>query len=115
MSKQRRFHFHQKIQAALVACTHVTERNINPNTMVVTKTSRPEEIRLRDWQKRRDQSTAKFAKFEAEDLKTLLGSDYDKTERLGPRLAQTTNSQSPAVGEKRTAGNAPEVIDLTSD
>nr|CEG04970.1 unnamed protein product [Fusarium clavum] len=115
MSKQRRFHFHQKIQAARVACTHVTERNTNPNTMVVTKTSRPEEVRLRDWQKRRDQCAAKFAKFGVEDLKTLLGSDYAKIERLGPRPAQTTTSQSSAAGEKRAADNSPEVIDLTSD
>lgn len=115
MSKQRRFHFHQQIQAARVACTHVTERNTNPNTMVVTKTSRPEEVKLRDWRKRRDQCAAKFAKFEVEDLKTLLGSDYAKIERLGPRPAQTTTSQSPAVGEKRAADNSLEVIDLTSD
>ncbi|RBR12852.1 uncharacterized protein FIESC28_08442 [Fusarium coffeatum] len=115
MSKQRRFHFHQEIQAAHVACTHVTERNTNPNTMVVTKTGRPEEVKLQDWRKRRDQCAAKFAKFEAEDLKTLLGSDYAKIERLGPRPAQTTTSQSPAAGEKRAADNAPEVIDLTSE
>ena len=115
MSKQRRFHFHQEIQAARVACTHVTERNTNPNTMVVTKTSRPEEVKLQDWRNRRDQCAAKFAKFEAEDLKTLLGSDYVKIERLGPRPAQTTTSQSPAAGEKRAADNAPEIIDLTSD
>ncbi|KAH7189103.1 uncharacterized protein B0J16DRAFT_413509 [Fusarium flagelliforme] len=115
MNKQRRFHFHQKIQAARVACTHVTERNTNPNTMVVTKTSRPEEVRLRDWQKRRDQCAAKFAKFEVEDLKTLLGSDYTRIERLGTIPAQATTSQSPATGEKRVADKAPEVIDLTSD
>jgi hypothetical protein len=48
-----------------------------------------------------------------EDLKTLLGSDYAKIERLGPRPVQTTTSQSPATGEKRAANNAPEVIDLT--
>ena len=83
--------------------------------MVVTKTGRPEEVKLRDWRKRRDQCAAKFTKFEVEDLKALLGPDYAKIERLGSRPAQTTTSQSPVTGEKRAPGNAPEIIDLTSD
>jgi hypothetical protein len=115
MNKNRRYHVHQELQYARVGCTHVTERNTNPNTMVVTKTGRSEEVKFQQWQKRRDECAATFGKFENEHLKTLLGSNFIKIERLGPRSAQTTRLQSPVVGEKRRAADAPEIVDLTSD
>ncbi|PTD09934.1 hypothetical protein HYE67_006890 [Fusarium culmorum] len=70
--------------------------------MVITKTIRPEDVKLQQWQERRDQCAAKFGKFKVEHLMTLLGPNYAKIERL-------------VVGEKRTAATALEIIDLTED
>ncbi|UZP44729.1 hypothetical protein NXS19_012541 [Fusarium pseudograminearum] len=115
MNKSRRYHLHRNIEAAGIGCAHVTDRSTNPNTMVVTKTTRPEDVILQQWQERRDQCAAKFGKFKVEHLMTLLGPNYAKIERLGPGPAQTPTSQSPVVGEKRTAATALEIIDLTED
>ncbi|GKU02263.1 unnamed protein product [Fusarium langsethiae] len=80
MNKSRRYHLHMNIEAAGVGCTHMTDRYTNPNTMVVTKTCRPEDMELQRWKERRDQCAAKFRKFKVEHLKILLGPNYVKIE-----------------------------------
>ncbi|KAM0238644.1 hypothetical protein ACHAPO_003613 [Fusarium lateritium] len=115
MNKNRRYHLHRNIEDAGVGCTHVTDRSTNPNTMVVTKTCRPEDVAMQRWQERRDECAAEFGKFKVEYLKILLGPNYVSIERLGPGPDQTTTSQPPVVGKKRTAATALEIIDLTED
>ncbi|RGP79497.1 hypothetical protein FLONG3_2245 [Fusarium longipes] len=114
-NKNRRFHVHKQIERARIGYTHETDRNTIPNTMVVTKTIQPGHVKLQNWRARRKQCAKAFGEFGVERLKTLLGSSYVEVERLGPRPARTTTSQSPVVGKKRAAAGTFEVIDLTSD
>ncbi|KAF5659957.1 hypothetical protein FHETE_9239 [Fusarium heterosporum] len=116
MNKNRRHHIHNRLDGDHVGCTHKSERNTNPHTLVITKTTRPQELKLQSWLKRLDQVVEQLSQFKAEHLATLLGPDIERVKQLGKRQKGQGNiSQHPVVGEKRKADDAGEVIDLTSD
>ncbi|KAH6963707.1 hypothetical protein DER45DRAFT_610045 [Fusarium avenaceum] len=116
MNKERRHHIHNRLDGDHVGCTHQSERNTNPHTLVITKTNRPQELKLQRWLERLDQVVKQLSQFKAEHLATLLGSDVERVKQLGKRQKGQGNlSHRPAVGEKRRADAALDVIDLTSD
>ncbi|KAH7266760.1 uncharacterized protein BKA55DRAFT_684042 [Fusarium redolens] len=51
MNKPRRNHAHQVPEEAGVGCSIRTRRDTNPYPLVVTKTSRPQGVKLEEWQK----------------------------------------------------------------
>ncbi|KAF5027314.1 hypothetical protein F66182_558, partial [Fusarium sp. NRRL 66182] len=120
VNKQRRHHIHQRLDSAGVGCTHQTSRVGNPHTLVVTKTSRPLDVKRQKWRKRRDEVLERLGQFEPEPLRTLLGDDYAKIEQLrasqGGQTGQANLMQGPVAGEKHGRDDDdPGVIDLTSD
>ncbi|KAM0343299.1 hypothetical protein ACHAPU_008749 [Fusarium lateritium] len=116
VNKNRRHHIHNRLDGDHVGCTHTSERNTNPHTLVITKTTRPQELKLQHWLKLLDKVVEQLSQFKAEHLATLLGSDVERVKQLGKRQKGQGNiSQRPVVGEKRRADDAFEVIDLTSD
>jgi hypothetical protein len=116
MNKERRHHIHNRLDGDHIGCTHQSERNTNPHTLVITKTTRPQELKLQKWLKLLDQVVEQLSQFKAEHLATLLGPDVERVKQLGKRQKGQGNlSHRPAVGEKRRADAACDVIDLTSD
>ncbi|KAM0324713.1 hypothetical protein ACHAPQ_008270 [Fusarium lateritium] len=116
MNKDRRHHIHNRLDGDHVGCTHQSERNTNPHTLVITKTTRPQDLKLQRWLKRLDQVLEQLSQFKAEHLATLLGPDVERVKQLGKRQKGQGNlPHRPAVGEKRRADAACDVIDLTSD
>ncbi|KAG5659073.1 hypothetical protein KAF25_007626 [Fusarium avenaceum] len=116
MNKGRRHHIHNRPDGDHVGCTHQSERNTNPHTLVITKTTRPQELKLQRWLERLDHVVEQLSQFKAEHLATLLGSDVERVKQLGKRQKGQGNlSHRLAVGEKRRADAAFDVIDLTSD
>ncbi|KIL91002.1 hypothetical protein FAVG1_05698 [Fusarium avenaceum] len=102
MNKERRHHIHNRLDGDHVGCTHQSERNTNPHTLVITKTTRPQELKLQRWLERLDQVVKQLSQFKAEHLATLLGSDVERVKQLGKRQKGQGNlSHRPAVGEKR--------------
>ncbi|KAM0558470.1 hypothetical protein ACHAPJ_004660 [Fusarium lateritium] len=103
MKKQRRQHIQNKLDSAKVGCTYTTMRNSNPQTLVVTKTIRPQDEALQKWQTRRDEVLDKLNQFQQDDLKTLLGPDYARIKQLVPeqvRHRRRGNLRGPVAGEK---------------
>ncbi|EXL79795.1 hypothetical protein FOPG_06532 [Fusarium oxysporum f. sp. conglutinans race 2 54008] len=119
INKKRRQHIHQQVDRAGIGCKHETRRDTNPNTLVMTKTTRPQDVKRQDWQKRRVYLVEQFSQFKGDELKTLLGSDFEKIEKLctgqAGQTGQASLSRRPATGEKRRIEHAAEVIDLMSD
>ncbi|KAF4483603.1 2OG-Fe(II) oxygenase superfamily [Fusarium agapanthi] len=116
INKSRRQHIHQQVDRARIGCKHETQRNTNPNTLVITKKTRPLDVERQDWQKVRVYLVEKFGQFKGSELKTLLGSDFETIEKLCTgETGQASLSRRPAAGEKRRIEQAAEVIDLTSD
>ncbi|KAF5606868.1 2OG-Fe(II) oxygenase superfamily [Fusarium subglutinans] len=116
MNKSRRQHIHRQVDSAGIGCKHETQRNTNPNTLVITKKTRPLDVERQHWQKVRVYLVEKFSQFKGSELKTLLGSDFEKIEKLCTgETSQASLSRRPAAGEKRRIEQAAEVIDLTSD
>jgi hypothetical protein len=76
-------------------------------------------VKRQDWQKRRVYLVEQFSQFKGDELKTLLGSDFEKIEKLctgqAGQTGQASLSRRPATGEKRRIEHAAEVIDLMSD
>ncbi|KAF4965850.1 hypothetical protein FSARC_6370 [Fusarium sarcochroum] len=115
MSKARRLHMHRQLDGGRVGCTHQTIRTTSPETLVVTKATRPEEIELLRWEERRNDVIAQLNLFQTDRLRTMLGLDFEKVDQL--RRGQTVQANFPSrpvVGEKRRIDQT-EVIDLTSD
>jgi hypothetical protein len=77
MGKQRRQHLHQQLDSLRIDCTHETERYGNPQTLVVSKTSRAQTQAIQNWETRRDNAKQQVKYFDQAKLREVLGSDYD--------------------------------------
>ncbi|KAF4959863.1 hypothetical protein FGADI_1366 [Fusarium gaditjirri] len=102
MNKPRRNHVQQVLEKAGVGCSIRTRRDTSPYSLVVTKTSRPQEVKLEAWKKRRAQVLEEFDQIQPHHLKNLLGKEYKTIEQLrAGQKDQETLSQGPQTGEKR--------------
>ncbi|KAF5550948.1 hypothetical protein FNAPI_7623 [Fusarium napiforme] len=102
MNKPRRTHVQQVLEKAGVGCSIQTRRDTNPYPLVVTKTSRPQGVKLEAWKKRRDQVLEEFDQIQPHHLKKLLGKGYKTIEQLrAGQKGQESLSQGPQTGEKR--------------
>ncbi|KAF5556305.1 hypothetical protein FPHYL_7991 [Fusarium phyllophilum] len=102
MNKPRRTHVQQVPEKAGVGCSIHTRRDTSPYPLVVTKTSRPQGVKLEAWKKRRDQVLEEFDQIQPHHLKKLLGKEYKTIEQLrAGQKGQNNLSQGPQTGEKR--------------
>ncbi|KAF5712900.1 hypothetical protein FMUND_8178 [Fusarium mundagurra] len=102
MSKPRRTHVQQVLEKAGVGCSIQTRRDTSPYPLVVTKTSRPQGVKLEAWKKRRDQVLEEFDQIQPHHLKKLLGKEYKTIEQLrAGQKGQESLSQGPQTGAKR--------------
>ncbi|RBR10278.1 hypothetical protein FVER53590_26519 [Fusarium verticillioides] len=84
-----------------VGCTIQTRRDTSPYPLVVTKTSRPQGVKLKAWKKRRDQVLKEFDQIQPHHLKKLLGKGYKTIEQLrAGQKGQESLSQGPQTDEK---------------
>ncbi|KAK3328671.1 hypothetical protein B0T19DRAFT_442560 [Cercophora scortea] len=83
VSKPRRHHLHQQLDNMRANCTHTTERHTHPETLVVTKQLRAQEVASTDWQARFAAARVEMAKFDASKLRMLLGADYERITSMG--------------------------------
>ncbi|KAI1025443.1 hypothetical protein LB504_012565 [Fusarium proliferatum] len=106
MNKPRRTHVQQVLEKAGVGCSIQTRRDTSPYPLVVTKTSRPQGVKLEAWKKRRDQVLEEFDQIQPHHLKKLLGKEYKTIEQLRAGQKDQENlSQGPQTGEKRGINN----------
>ncbi|EMT65032.1 hypothetical protein FOC4_g10011006 [Fusarium odoratissimum] len=102
MNKPRRNHVQQVLEKAGVGCNIRTRRDTSPYPLVVTKTSRPQGVKLEAWKKRRDQVLEEFDQIQPHHLKKLLGKECETIEQLrAGQKDQENMSQGPQTGEKR--------------
>ncbi|KAF9760928.1 hypothetical protein IL306_004056, partial [Fusarium sp. DS 682] len=102
MNEYRRNHVQQILEEAGVGCSIQTRRDTSPYPLVVTKTSRPQGVKLELWQKQRDQVLEEFDQIQERHLKTLLGKQYERIEKLHmSQKGQENLSQGPKTGGKR--------------
>jgi hypothetical protein len=124
MGKQRRQHLHNQLDAASVDCTHVTERFGNPQTLVVTKTTRVADSARREWRARQAKADEAIRAFPDGALRALLGAEYARIVNMegirlgsGSAVQPTPRGEVAGGGESGLAGRlkrkAVEVIDLT--
>ncbi|KAI1504418.1 hypothetical protein F5X99DRAFT_40119 [Biscogniauxia marginata] len=105
MSKPRRLHIHEQLDAFRINCTHVTDRNTRPETLVVTKTGPKPQLAINGWIVRRLKAESNLVAFNPEKLRQLLANQYESImnmEILEPstRLAhhsQLTQSRAPLL------------------
>ncbi|KAK3379221.1 hypothetical protein B0T24DRAFT_545961 [Lasiosphaeria ovina] len=76
--KGRRQHLHNMLDSAGSGCSHVTERYGNPHTLVVKKGLDAGTRAKKEWNDRFAQAWDDITKFDQEQLKMLLGGEYDK-------------------------------------
>ncbi|KAF4985664.1 hypothetical protein FGRMN_11132 [Fusarium graminum] len=117
LSKKRRQHIHQKLDRAGVRCTHQTVRTTYPETLVVTKAIRHEEVGINRWVVRKNSVLELLNQIQADHLRAMLGASFEKVDLLGRgQTSQTSAPSQPVVGDKRRISQVEaEVIDLTSD
>ncbi|EWZ97662.1 hypothetical protein FOWG_02059 [Fusarium oxysporum f. sp. lycopersici MN25] len=102
MNKPRRNHVQQVVEEAGVGCSIRTRRDTSPSPLVVTKTSRPQGVKLEAWKKRRNQVLEEFDQIQPHHLKKLLGKECKTIEQLRACQKDQENlSQGPQTGEKR--------------
>lgn len=83
VNKERRKHIHQLLDYHKIDCTHESERNKIPYTLVITKTFKKQAQQLREWKERKAFAEKKFREFERDrpltpELKVLLGDEYER-------------------------------------
>ncbi|KAL1895890.1 hypothetical protein Sste5346_004987 [Sporothrix stenoceras] len=79
LSKLRRAHLEQKMSKQKIACRHTTETTTSPHVLVVTKTAADGEDEVRiQWAKRMETAICQFRTFDQEQLKVMLGSEYNR-------------------------------------
>lgn len=77
MGKERRHHLHRQLDSLGIDCTHETERYGNPQTLIVSKTSRAQTQAIKGWETRRDNAKEQIKHFDQAKLREILGSDYE--------------------------------------
>ncbi|KAF5229966.1 hypothetical protein FANTH_14043 [Fusarium anthophilum] len=101
MSKPRRVHVQQVLEKAGIGCSIHTRRDTSPYPLVVTKTSRPQGVKLEAWKKGRGQVLAEFDQIQPHHLKKLLGKEYKTIEQLrSSQKGQENLSRGPQTGQK---------------
>ncbi|RYP79631.1 hypothetical protein DL769_002870 [Monosporascus sp. CRB-8-3] len=78
MGKQRRQHLHNQLDNHGIDCTHETERRGNPQTLVVTKTTKKWDAAIAQWNERRVQAEIQLDAFDQAKLRLLLADQYDE-------------------------------------
>jgi hypothetical protein len=93
IGKSRRMHIHQQLDKAEETYTHITERIGSPQTLIVTKTRKKWESKVRAWETRRAEARVEFEFYGLETLRELLGDHFQNITGL-------SNAES---GDKRAA------------
>lgn len=78
VGKQRRQHLHRQLDDNYIDCTHETDRRGNPQTLVVTKTSKHFDNAAAKWSQRRLQAESQLSAFDQAKLRVLLSDQYDE-------------------------------------
>lgn len=83
VNKERRKHIHQLLEYHKIDCTHVSERQGTPYTLVITKTFKQQEQQLREWKERKTFDEKKLRQLGRHrpltpELRVLLGDAYDR-------------------------------------
>lgn len=114
MKKVIREHLESMLEKHKIDCTHVTERNTNPHTLVVTKTFKMHDQLLKAWHQRKVYAEGRLQPFHqmfpsTPELKLLLGEQYDRIMRMEDTYNDTpTTFQSAApTSAVSSSGNAP--------
>ncbi|RYP27448.1 hypothetical protein DL767_007692 [Monosporascus sp. MG133] len=78
MGKQRRRHLHNQLDSHSIDCTHETERRGNPQTLIVTKTTKKWDAAIAQWNERRAQAEIQLEAFDQAKLRLLLADQYNE-------------------------------------
>ncbi|RYP56457.1 hypothetical protein DL771_011776 [Monosporascus sp. 5C6A] len=78
MGKKRRQHLHDQLDSHDIDCTHETERRGNPQTLIVTKTTKKWDAAIAQWKERRAQAEIQLDAFDQAKLRLLLADQYDE-------------------------------------
>lgn len=76
IGKSRRMHLHQQLNNAKETYTHITERTGNPQTLIVTKTRKEWESKVKAWETCRAEASVEFKSYRLETLRELLGDEF---------------------------------------
>ncbi|RYO81367.1 hypothetical protein DL762_007146 [Monosporascus cannonballus] len=82
MGKQRRQHLHNQLDSHGIDCTHETERRGNPQTLIVTKTTKKWDAAIAQWNERRVQAEIQLEAFDQAKLRLLLADQYDEIRNM---------------------------------
>ncbi|KAK0716376.1 hypothetical protein B0H67DRAFT_684362 [Lasiosphaeris hirsuta] len=78
VGKSRRQHVHRMLDSAGSRCTHITEHLGSPHTLVVDKGIDAVTKAKKEWTDRYAQAWDDIAKFDQEQLRMLLGGEFEK-------------------------------------
>ncbi|WAQ85761.1 hypothetical protein PtA15_6A390 [Puccinia triticina] len=96
-TKAQRFHLHQRIDGANIDCTHVTNRNTNPETLVVTKRYSVQD-EINKWTKQQKDLYLEISnKIQSGHLKKLLGAQKAAHIRVLAGLGSVAAATTPIV------------------
>jgi hypothetical protein len=77
VGKGRRAHLHQQLDIARINCSHETERNGNPQTLIVTKRATRYELACAAWKERKHEAEVQMQAFDEGKLRALLDERYE--------------------------------------
>ena len=102
--KERRRHIESMLYAAGSSCTHKTEQRGSPHTLIVDKGIDAGTKAKKAWNDRFAQARDDITKIDQEQLKMLLGEEYEKLTSM--RHLRFPGAQGPrAVGSERGSGS----------
>jgi hypothetical protein len=105
VNKQRRAHMHQKLDAARIDCTHLTNHWGSTHTMVVTKTFPANEAARQQWKDRRAEAHALLKAFNPPGLVALLGQEqYEQALYMNGLAVAGTAPLGQVSGNRQTGG-----------
>jgi hypothetical protein len=104
VGKPRRQHLHQQLDMARGTYKHETERQGNPQTLVVTKTRTEWDAKVRAWNARGTEAMAEFKSYKQATLCELLGERFeDITGTKMPSKYQASFASSAGGADERGA------------
>ncbi|KAK3400751.1 hypothetical protein B0T20DRAFT_152426 [Sordaria brevicollis] len=124
VNKARRQHLHNKLDGERIDCTHLSERNTIPHTLVVTKTFRAHDQRMKAWKQRKAYADGRFEMFAktrsplTPELRGLLGEEYDNIMGMRDAYSETAtptvSSSTSAAGGTSAAAPTPTPLESSS-
>ncbi|RYP55025.1 hypothetical protein DL768_000341 [Monosporascus sp. mg162] len=109
MGKKRRQHLHNQLDDHGIDCTHETERRGNPQTLIVTKTTKKWDAAIAQWNDRRAQAEIQLEAFDQAKLRLLLAEHYNEIRSMSlledPPAASGRSAATAATASSSSTGD----------